>query len=93
MIGARWADAEGGGFRRDSHPAYAQGEKEVSVTKASKVQDHAQLVQYWAQQHEKPRPKPGPVSQSAYRYSDNPAHMQDREEVTVTKASKAAIMH
>ena len=34
---ARWADAEGGGFRWDSHPAYTQSENEVTVTNASKT--------------------------------------------------------
>ena len=37
MIAARWADAEGGGFRWDSHSANTQGESETTVTAASKA--------------------------------------------------------
>ena len=37
MIGARWANAEGGGFRWNSHPAYVQSENETTVTKASET--------------------------------------------------------
>ncbi len=36
MIGARWANAEGGGYRRDD-PAYMQGDEEMTVTMASKA--------------------------------------------------------
>jgi hypothetical protein len=37
MIGARWANAEGGGDRMSYHPAHAQGGEEMTVTKASKA--------------------------------------------------------
>ena len=36
MIGARWANATGGGNRMD-HPAHMQGGEEVTVTKASRA--------------------------------------------------------
>ncbi len=37
MIGARWANAKGGGFRWNSHPAYAQSENETTVPVVSKA--------------------------------------------------------
>ena len=37
MIGARWADATVGGFRWNSHAAFTQDEKEVSIEAVCKA--------------------------------------------------------